>query len=362
MEQENLINKIYTDPKNPGGYGGRQRLYKEAHKVDGYVSRKNVDDFLKKNRTYTLFRDCRKKFNRSQIIPAGFLSDLHVDLGDFQSLSRKNKGYRYMLVCVDVLSRRVFTAPVRSKSFLDMKEAFEKVFERMPYLPQQIFSDRGTEFESKDIQAYLEDLGIKKFRAEASHIKSAFAKRMIRTIKEKLYRYFSEKNTTDWITVIPKITNAINNSVCRSTGLRPVDIDEKSARQVWEKIYAPIVRDYGNDTYRREKFNLDDPVRISRSKPIFEKGYHPKFSDEIFKIKEIVKENRDKPLYYRLVDYQNEPIKGRFYKEELLQTTEDTTYRIEKIYRKRNNKGIKELYVKFIGYKDKYWIKESDLV
>jgi len=89
--KEKLINKIYTDAKNPGGFGGLNRLYAEAKKHDSNITKNDVVTFLEGNRTYTLFKDRRINYERSKIIPAGFLSDLHVDLGDFQSLSGQTK-------------------------------------------------------------------------------------------------------------------------------------------------------------------------------------------------------------------------------------------------------------------------------
>jgi hypothetical protein len=68
---------------------------------------------------------------------------VQFDLGDFQKLQKTNQGYRYLLLGVDVLSRQMFGAPTKSKFAKDMKEAFEKVFEQMPSLPMQIYTDRG---------------------------------------------------------------------------------------------------------------------------------------------------------------------------------------------------------------------------
>src|SRR3981081_109849 len=356
---EKLINKVYTDPSNPGGFGGAERLYKEVKKLNNKVSRDDIGKFLEKNRTYTLFRNRRVNFKHSPIIPTGFLSDVHVDLGDFQSLANDNKGFRYLLVCVDTLSRRVFTSPVKSKNFTDIKDAFDKVFAEMPYLPQQVFSDRGKEFVSANISQYFKELGVPKFKAEASNIKAAFAERMIRTIKHKLYPYFSEKNTTDWVTVIPKITDAINKSICRSTGMRPIDINEKNADEVWERLYAPMVRGEPGTSRKSLKFAKGDHVRMSRTKPVFEKGYLPNFSDEILRVTGTSKHD---PEFYELHDEENEPIRGRFYKEELVKTTKDTSYRIEKVLQKKTVNGRKKLLVKFIGYKNPEWIFENDLV
>ena len=68
----------------------------------------------------------------------------------------------------------------------------------MPHLPSRIFSDRGLEFEAKDMRQYFEDKFIMKHKSTNSDVKAALAERGIRTIKQRLYRYFSEKNTVNW--------------------------------------------------------------------------------------------------------------------------------------------------------------------
>ena len=85
-------------------------------------------------------------------------------------------------------------------------------------------------------------------------------------------------------------------------------------------------------------------------------SYWPRFTDEIFKIKHVIK---GKPNYYTIEDHKREPILGRLYEEELTKTRldENTTYRIERILKKGRGKAL----VKFIGYKDPEWIETSDL-
>jgi hypothetical protein len=68
--------------------------------------------------------------------------DLQTDLADFQQLAKENDGYRYLLVGVDVLSRRLFTTPVRSKSSEEMKQAFDRLFAQMPNLPSELYTDQ----------------------------------------------------------------------------------------------------------------------------------------------------------------------------------------------------------------------------
>ena len=118
---------------------------------------------------------------------------MHCDLADFQALSRNNEGYRYLLVCVDIFTKMVYVAPVKGKKFNEMKECFEKVFKQMPHLPSSIFTDRGLEFVSKEVNDYLENnKGIRLESSSVGQMKASIAERMIRTIKSRLYKYFSE--------------------------------------------------------------------------------------------------------------------------------------------------------------------------
>jgi hypothetical protein len=65
-------------------------------------------------------------------------------LAHFEPFSKENDGFKYILMCVDVLSKRFFASPVKTKKFTDMKEAFEDLFAQMPQQPARIFSDRGS--------------------------------------------------------------------------------------------------------------------------------------------------------------------------------------------------------------------------
>jgi hypothetical protein len=168
-----------------------------------------------------------------------------------------------------------------------------------------------------------------------------------------LNRYFSEFNTENWVDAIDDITEAINNSKCRITGMRPNDITEKNANALWHRLYDGL----NQQTFKPARYKKGDSVRMALETPVFRKGTLPTFTDEIFRVDSVVKK---KPVHYYLSDYKGEPIKGRVYGEELTKTreSESTTYRIEKIIMRRRGKAL----VKFIGYPDSYWIKDADFV
>lgn len=209
------------------------------------------------------------------------------------------------------------------------------------------------------MKQFFSEKGIQKFAAQNSKIKAAVAERGLRTLKNRLYKYFSEKNTTKWIDVLPKFLHAINNSICRITGITPASINEHNWPETWEKVYGNTISE---DKFKQTKLKKGDHVRTSIPKQIFDKGYFPSRSDHIYTIEQ---GNSIQPETYEIKDYHGNVLKEKFYRPELVKTQVDetTSYRIEKVIKKRRNKnGEKEFLVKFIGYPEKYWIKENELI
>ena len=105
----------------------------------------------------------------------------------------------------------------------------------------------------------------------------------------------------------------------------------------------------------RERLNSKS-VKKYVSAHIFEKGYTPNWTAEIFTTSEV--ENTD-PVTYKRVDYKDHPIQGGFYQEELTKVKYPDAYLMEKIVRKRGNK----VFVKWLDVDNSHisCINESDL-
>ena len=348
------MNRLYTDLDFPATYAGINALQRETR---GRPESKQLKDFLLRDRTYTLHRPRRYKFKRLKTIPLGYCTDVQADLADFQRLSRQNKGYKYLLVTIDVLSRQIYVSPTKSKFAKDVIPAFRDVFKKMPRSPISIYSDRGNEFESREMKSFFKELNIQKFASQTSHVKAAFAERAIRTIKTRLYKYFSEKNTQTWYDIIDKLVNAINNSICRTTKMRPNDVNEGNAQELWDSLYKE------DNQKEIPKFKIGDHVRLAVSKEAFDKGYLANYSDEILDIAGIRKTN---PPTYVLQHEDGSVLKGKFYKHQLVKTLRDknTTYRVEKVLRRKTKNGKKYYYVKYVGLPVSHnqWITDDDFV
>lgn len=358
-----IIRWLYLNPKSPVCFSNANYILKEARKKYPKLKLGFVEDVLQRIPSYTLHRKRRVKFKRLKTIPIGFMSDIQMDLADFQKVADDNDGYKYMLVCTDVLSKRIFASPVKSKGSDHMIQALKHSIRQMPVVPRRIFSDKGLEFQAKDVKKFLKDLTIKQMQAESPDVKASVAERCIRTIKTRLYKYFTENKTKRWVDVLPDLIKALNHSINRSTGLRPIDIDFTNEKIVHKKLYGA----YLTQLHRQRDINLyepDDMVRIAKEKTTFEKSYLPNYTDEVFRIS---KKRLGNPTTYQVKDSTNKPLTGKFYKEELsrTKTSKDSKYIVDRILKTRVRKGgLKEMYVAFRNkpLKEAAWITENDLV
>jgi hypothetical protein len=94
-------------------------------------------------------------------------------------LSKKNNGYKYLLVVVDVLNMRVFAQPLKSKGLKDVQDGFDVIFDKyMPKTPSRLFTDQGKEFESPAMQRYFkDDKNVDKYCSSDKSVKAGIAEK-----------------------------------------------------------------------------------------------------------------------------------------------------------------------------------------
>ena len=166
-------------------------------------------------------------------------------------------------------------------------------------------SDQGKEFFNRHFQALMKEEGIKLYNTY-NETKASIVERLIRTLKTKMWRYFTGKKTMRYIDALPGLVYSYNHSVHRSIKARPVDVTAENETKIWHTLYD----DHDVVKNVKYKFKVSEQVRISKVKRTFEKGYLPNFTKEIFTISKQVP--RDPPVY-KLKDYDDEELKGTFY-------------------------------------------------
>ncbi|KAK9693467.1 Integrase core domain [Popillia japonica] len=323
-----------------------------------------------------LHKPARRNFPRRRVIIKGFDDLWQADLAEFTTYSRDNRGYNYILVVIDCFSKFVWALAVKKKSSANVSEAMHKIL-RGSRKPSNLQTDAGTEFYNASFKALMKKHNINHYSTYSTK-KASIVERVIRTLKEKIYRTFSVSGSYKWIDILPKIIEDYNNAKHRTIGMEPAKVTPDHEGRLQSSVYnnikiqgaqrfrvGDIVRlsKHKTSVYNNikiqgaQRFRVGDIVRLSKHKTIFEKGYLPNWTTELFKI---TKANITNPATYMLEDMQGKPILGSFYEQELQKTKHSDIYLVEKVIRRKPGK----LFVKWLGLPSTQnsWISKKDLL
>ena len=82
-----------------------------------------------------------RKFNKRKVYSQFKDNIWGVDLADIQSLSRKNKGIKYLLCAIDLFSKYAFIIPLKDKKEISIVNAFNKIIKQSNRKPNKIWVD-----------------------------------------------------------------------------------------------------------------------------------------------------------------------------------------------------------------------------
>jgi hypothetical protein len=344
----------YYDPKRPGSYAGVDKFYRSLDKAD----RNDVKKWLSGEDAYTLHKPVRYTFPRNQVVVSGIDHQWDMDLMDMGRYKQENDSNTFILLAIDILSRYVWTRALKNKTGAEIVKALQSIFAE-GRTPMQIRTDRGTEFRNVLVRKLLSEEHIHHFLSN-NEVKANYAERAIRTLKMRISRYFTHRNTDRWVDVLQDITHSYNNTYHRSIKRKPSSVSEENQSEVLEM-------QYGDPAPKRDgafKLDLGDFVRISHLRRSFQKEYDERYSGEIFKVES--RRVRGGLNVYILKDFQDELVEGTFYEPELQKITADPdgVFKIEKVIKTRKRKGVdKEHLVHWLHWPDKFnsWVKASDM-
>ena len=183
--------------------------------------------------------------------------------------------------------------------------------------------DKGREFYNKDVQKLVE------LYFTESEQKSGVIERFNRTIKEIVFKYFSAKNTRNFVDVHHLLVDQYNIASHASIKMTP---KEASRKENENKVWINLHPEFDGKTLT-PKFQIGDYVRIIKKMKTFDKGYTQRWTEEVFTISKI---QFTISVTCKKTDYNAEEIEGSFYELELQKTKQDR-FRIEK-----NNKATRK--------------------
>jgi len=332
----------YYDPSRAGSFGGIKALSRASG-----ISTKEAKDFLKNQAVYTLHKPVRKRFKTRKTIALGIDELYQADLVDMQAFKKDNQNFGYIITCIDVFSKRAQALPVKTKTAANMLKAFRILFKHKH--PRYLQTDAGLEFFNSTLKPYFVSKNIVHYHTY-SETKASVIERFNRTLKTKMFRFFTHKGNHRWLKALPDLITSYNDSYHRVISMRPNDVRKEDESDLFEKLY-------GNSPKSKYKFKIGDHVRISKFKHKLKKGYLQNWSDEIFLITQLVKSY---PPTYRIKDLLDEPILGSFYELELQLVTPPNDWRVEKIIKRRKLGNKTQYFVKWQGFPIKFnsWVED----
>jgi uncharacterized protein YoxC len=271
---------------------------------------------------------------------------LAIDLVNMEKF--EVKGFKYLLNCIDMGSRFVYSQAMKNKTDVEVLKAFKKIYTQSNI--RAIRSDNGSEFINKKFVDFLEKNKIKQILSEPNKPQSnGMVERANATIKELVQKSVELNQNFDWVKNLKKLIDNINNSQHRITGFTPNQIQEAFKNDdtiVLDKAYdTELKKKKGN--LSQQEFKVRDLVRL----------YQPSdktrqvWSNKIYTVEKVFKPQK----IYSVYEYKLREFKDRFKEEELLRVYENPQNKILNTQKFSISKLIKPIMKDDIAYYEVKW-------
>ena len=127
------LESIYFDPAHPVSFSGPQKVYAFVKTKQPSLTLKDIQSWLGGKEAYSLHKPVRRRIKRNKVIVKHIDQQWDVDLMDMSRIAGENDGHHFVLLCIDIFSRYVWTYPLKHKSGEEVSQAFSSIFQdRVP--------------------------------------------------------------------------------------------------------------------------------------------------------------------------------------------------------------------------------------
>ena len=194
---------------------------------------------------------------------------------DISNLSNSNSGIHYLLLAVDIFTRKAFVDPLKNKTSCTVINAFDNIIKEVN--PEIIQTDKGSEFISGIFKQLLKRNNVElQLINVGDHNKLAIINRFCRTIREILNKYMTSYKTTRYIDVLSKLIDNYNNTEHSTTTFSP-----NEAKEHVKEIQKLNIRRYNKAIQEEKQFSVGNKVRCVVNLSAFEKRSLPRWSSTI---------------------------------------------------------------------------------
>jgi hypothetical protein len=279
-------------------------------------------------------------------------------MADLLELPETKKGFKYLLVVVDLATDEFDIEPITNNKSLTVVDAMKKMFKRRyikkPYA--SIRTDGGAEFKDAFDKYCYENNILHKVGVAGRHQQTSNVERLNRELGRLFNGYMNavEEKTgetfKEWVEVVPKVRTMLNDFRKKPEGDPFTDIYPTADLTVQSKYKVHDV------VYRISEKPLD---ALGRKQPTqnFRMGDY-RWERIPRKIIRVLRYAGKVPIRYILENLPN----VAYAENELMPAEEkQAMYVVQSVKAKRTMNGVKELLIKWKGYKKPSWEKYEDI-
>jgi len=179
----------FVDLTNPTAFTSVHKVTKTLG-----LKKKNVKRQLLQQNAYRLHFPAPKKFARRRVFSPYTDANWGLDLAEIKKFSKSNYNKHYILVCIDFFSKHAWFRALKTKTAVEVLDAFKDIIESSGRKPERLTSDYGREFVNSKFKSYCEENNIRQYFTN-SPIKCSQCERLVRTLFQIISKYMTHHNT-----------------------------------------------------------------------------------------------------------------------------------------------------------------------
>lgn len=358
-ERERILTD-YETPGHPTAFTAPATVARYHNISEGKAKR-----FLEHSQTYTLFREYKQPRLYNPYYVHERRKEVQADLLDISALAGENDGVKFLLLYIDIFTKRVWIQPLRSKEGRGVAVALRRWLSSLDTPPEIFKTDLGTEFRNQQVQDVLASRNVR-WEGAIGTSKACMAERANKTLQNLIYKYINNREGHRYIDALPDLVRSYNTRGHRTLkGMSPAEADlpanEAAVAAIHHQRYEKMGRQRAS-RQRNARFKVGDLVRIKTDPTKLSsarRAYAQQFHGEYFRITRI---NRTLPIpmyYLRSLD-TDEHIEGGLYAEHL-QRVRGNVWLIERVHRREMRRGVPWIFVKWLWFGPRHseWIRED---
>ena len=344
------LKKQYNTTGHPVAFAGINVIKKYYGKT---LSVSDIEDFLAQSRSYTRHREFKRPIY-NPFYCRKIRSQFQLDLIEIRKVAKYNKNYNYILVCIDIFSRKLFARLLHRKTGREVLDQFRSILEEAVTPPKTVHCDRGAEMKNHQFKNFCRENGISIIYPNTSH-HAPHIERLGRTLQRLIYQYITAVQNFTFYHKLQDFVKTYNSRYHSSIGMSPNEgeLPQNHGKiiQMHEKKYSKIKKS------RKVKFSVGDLCRFSKLKTRFTRSYLPQSQHEILRVSKVF--THLPRVLYEMKSLTGEKIIGKFYQEELTLVKNQDEYLIEKVLQRKG----KKMLVKWQGYGPEHnsWINSDSV-